>query len=262
MADTITKNLKQANGSMKKYEFKIYTQQEADELKIEYVDWKKSKNWDYVLSDDGWVSQRYRGKIYKNGKANNEHIVVPFGEYWSNSNRQGMKMLYEERRGTGRYSYTRPKTWIEHEMNTKRLKKFVTAYAMQWLTRKEIDYRELGMIYRKDQKIPEATAKRLIKQKEVIKMVEDELVKLMAGKGIDKEWVINIMKDAVDMAREKKEPDIMLKAAKDFRAMLGMDNTKKLTHTESVEITGDLSAIRDRLPKDGTLTATRIMEQE
>lgn len=253
--DTITRKLKGGERT-----FKIYTKDEADAEGIPYKHWTEAEPGEMALSDDGWVAELWYAKTYatKSGGLRRA-LKLAYGDYWQvlGSNKT-YPIKYEDKRGTGLYSHSKPRSWDERELRSSRGKRLVRAYVAQWMTG-ELDYKKLGEVYRKDQKIPEATVKRVLKSELFMQAIEDEIEKLMTGKGITKEYVLDIMKEAVEIAKEERDPDILLKAAKEFRVLLGMDPQKKVL-TESMEYS-NVSQLEDKIEKEKALLTRKTEEK-
>lgn len=98
----------------------------------------------------------------------------------------------------------------------------------------KIDWNLVSNAYRKNQKNPVATFKRLIKQEEIKQMINHELSTLLSENGIDQQFVITKIKEALAIAEEKKDVSNMLKALENIQELLGMTPGKvKMIETNS-----------------------------
>ena len=91
----------------------------------------------------------------------------------------------------------------EKEARTTRAKNAVNAYVADIIQGNKPDWEMIGKIYRPDQKIPEATARRLFKKKRIVDMVEKKLKEILIDKGITQEQVVDLQLEALDIARSK-----------------------------------------------------------
>ena len=93
----------------------------------------------------------------------------------------------------------------------------------------------IGKIYRPDQKIPAATARRLFKKQRIVEMVEKKLKEILIDKGITQEQVVDLQLEALDIARSKGDISNFLKVTDSFMDLLQMKPGKVVT-TDTVEL--------------------------
>jgi hypothetical protein len=85
-----------------------------------------------------------------------------------------------------------------------------------------IDWATLGKVYRPNQEIPEATVRRLFKQKGIQAMVRSELMQILNDQGITEDTVAEMYMDAFTVGKETKNASAMRSVAKDLASMIGM----------------------------------------
>jgi hypothetical protein len=85
-----------------------------------------------------------------------------------------------------------------------------------------IDWGILGKVYRPKQEIPEATVRRLFKQKRIKKMVKNELRRILSDQGITEETILDMYLDAFKVGKESNNASAMRSVAKDLADMAGM----------------------------------------
>jgi hypothetical protein len=134
------------------------------------------------------------------------------------------KLEWEVRRKNRAYG-TSSKIWVYRSKG--RLKNLVREYVSQKLkvtagVLPELDYNAIGVAFRKDQAIPAATAKRMLKMKEVQEMIEDELKEELKKLGVTSQYVVDIIKRAILVAESAADAGSMIRGAKEFSEMLGM----------------------------------------
>jgi len=208
--------------------FNIYTRSEADKKNIKYTYWKDCEIDQWAISDDDFVFELIYRKTYtdKNSRTKTNYRF-PFGDKWGSSK----AVLNYKPYATGEIS----NNWIAKEAGKTRTKNAVNTYVAMMMSKKPIDYALLGDIYRPDQKIPEATVRRLFKQEKIKNMVEEKTKEVLAGKGITKDWVLQTIVDAVEIARHKHDAGNMLKAADNLADYLEMKPSRKII-TDTLEI--------------------------
>lgn len=94
--------------------------------------------------------------------------------------------------------------WIKYELGKTKTKLVIKAYVRQLVSGK-IEWEKLGMMYRPDQKQPVWTLKRLLKQEETQRMVNEEIDKLLSDEGITPKFVIQQRKGILEKAIEKND---------------------------------------------------------
>lgn len=111
--------------------------------------------------------------------------------------------------------------WIKYELGKRKTKLVIKAYVRQLVTGK-IAWEKLGQMYRPDQKQPVWTLKRLLKQEETIRMINEELDKLLSEEGITHQFAIRERKEVLEMAKEKKDLTNYNRALDSFWELLDM----------------------------------------
>ena len=94
--------------------------------------------------------------------------------------------------------------WIKYELGKTKTKLVIKAYVRQLVTGK-IEWEKLGQMYRPDQQQPVWTLKRLLKQEETQRMVNEEIDKLLSDEGITPKFTIKKRKDVLEKAIEKND---------------------------------------------------------
>ena len=205
--------------------FKIYTQAEADDLGLKYVPWRKAKKGDWGLTDDGYVGEclKINGPYTsnKNLKLTKQEFVFSFARVWSNKD---IHLSYEERKVHRSYSRMSTKHWAESEVKSKRAKRFILAYVMMFMAGGGIDWEKLGIIFRPSNATndPGRRAKYLFKQKAFKRMIQNRMIEVFRNKKVTEGDVIDMYKEAYDLAKRTKNPREMRKVAGDFRDLLDM----------------------------------------
>ena len=111
-----------------------------------------------------------------------------------------------------------------------------------------IDWSLIGNVYRKNQERPDLTAKRLFKSEKIQKMLDKEIQKALTDRGIEKGDILDMILDAITIAKNNADPSNMLRGAEQFVRILDM-LPKKSTQTDTVQI--DMtSKILDQIAKE------------
>tara|TARA_R100000234_G_scaffold119339_2_gene102003 strand:+ start:367 stop:1083 length:717 start_codon:yes stop_codon:yes gene_type:complete len=208
--------------------YPIYSKSEADEREIDYKPWKECKKGDFGISDDQYVAECVRRTKYK------ELTEIQFA-FATAFITPRAKLLWEPRRETGNYSSISTKSYQLLESKTSRTKRAVDVYVRMLLDGGGIDWNLLGKIYRKDQRRPDLSAKRLFKQEEVKRMVDKRIQNALKEKGISEGDVLDVISDAISIAKGKEDASTMLRGAETYVRILDM-LPKKAVQTDTVQI--------------------------
>lgn len=76
-------------------------------------------------------------------------------------------------------------------------------------------------------KAPAATVKRLFKEKVVKRMVEEKMKEVLASKGINRGFVLDVIKKSIGIAENKEDVANMLRAAENLVDILEMKPNKR-----------------------------------
>ena len=246
----ITKKLKINNFIPKNYP--VYTDIEADELGIIYKYWQECNPGEHGLSDDNYVSEC----IARNNYATNTEMVYPFGRQWLGEKR---KLEFEPHYTSNNFSKVSTKPYNEIEAKSGRAQLAIDMYLTYKMAGLSPDMDKIGSTYRPDQKNPAIAAKRLLKTKEAKKMIEEKLKEILTDKGIDEGFVLDTMKNAIEVAMTKDNSADMIRAAKELSVFLDMaPKTKQVTDTLEIDMTHQIQANYEEQRKK--LKATKVQE--
>jgi len=237
--DYITRKFKKNN--YQDVTYPVYSEEEANNREIKYSSWRKCREGDFGISDDGYIAEC----IYRKQFKTNEQVTFPYGRQWLGGARD---LKYVPHRDTGQYTQVGTLTWDEQEARKTRTKNMVKVYAEMMLNGDRINWELLGKIYRKDQERPDLTAKRLFKQERIQKMLDDEIQKALKDRNISQGDVLDMIIDGIDIAKENKDASNMLRGAEQFVRIMDM-LPKKSMQTDTVQI--DMtSTILDKIAKE------------
>jgi len=222
----ITKKLKK--NKFKAKDYNVYTIEESKGKT--YKHWQKCYPGELGVSDDGYVSECIYRKEYKNGI----EMTFPYGRQWLGHNR---RLEFEPHWHTKNFNTVSTKSYTEIEAKSKRAELAVDSYLAYKMAGESPDLSVIGKLYRPDQKDPEIAAKRLLKSKEVKKMIKDKLKDILVEKGIDEGFVLDVMKDAIVVAKMKENSGDMIRAAKELSVFVDMQpKNKQITETFEMDI--------------------------
>jgi len=223
----ITKRLKKNKFQPKEYP--VYTVNDTEVP--EYKHWQECQEGEYGISDDGYISEC----LYRNDYNKGTCITYPYGRQWIGRNR---RLEFEPHWKSGNMNHVSTKSYSEIEANSNRAELAIDAYLAYKVSGTKPDLKQVGKLYRPDQKSPEIAAKRLLKLKETKIMIKEKLQEILTEKGIDEGYVLDTFKDAILVSRMKEDPGNMIRAAEKLSEILDM-KPHKAQQTDTLEI--DLS---------------------
>lgn len=227
-------------------EFTVYSLDEFTQMGGKPVPWRQAKVGDWAITDDNYVCE-YLAEI-KIGKTG---LIMEFSCARCMTG-QKKPFLFEERLQTRDWWSITPRSWQGREARRARTKQTVQAFAAQIISG-TVDFKVLGQIYRPNQAIPEATVRRLLKQEEIKHMVREEIAKTLSKNGVTPDRVIQIINEAVEIAKKKGDPGNMLRGAENFSEMLEMKPKLALNSPPPIPVVSEedfakLMAAEDPLP--------------
>jgi len=250
----ITRRLKANN--FEEEDYYIYPLEEFKETGKKYKHWNKCNPGDWGISDDGYVAECLQRNIY----GTNVEMVFPYGRQWLSKTG---KLEFEPHYYSGNYSNVSTKTYAELESTRDRADLAIDAFLAYKMAGQTPDMEKIGRIYRPDQKNPGLAVKKLLKTKEVKKIMADKLKEILVEKEIDEGYVLDVMKDAVDVAKVKEDAANMIRAAKELSVFLDMQpKNKQVTESIEMDMSHQIADTYDKQTKKLKATQTRMLDEE
>ncbi len=225
--------------------FTVYTKDEADKEKIQYVSWRKAKPGDWALTDDNFVMELIRAKAYTDEYGTTkQYMTFSAGCTWD-----GPRAYFEylPRKKYRAWDGSKAQTWDSKEARKTRTKRTAKIYAHQLLAGK-VDLNMLGKMHNPSSKQPAYHMKQLLKREAVRKLVDREIDLILQDAGITKQFAVEVLLEAVEAARESKRPADLLKVAQELQVVTGIKGDgQRIIKTETIEAS---SKILDLISKE------------
>lgn len=248
---TIPRKLKINN--FQEVEYEIYP---VKDFQLTYKHWKKCKEGDWGVSDDGYVAQCLAVKTYSSGV----EMTYPYGKQWVTKT---SKLEFLPHWETKSFNSVSTKSQMELELQKRRSKDVLEAYMTYIMAGKTPDFEKLGQMYRPDQEKPAWTVKRLLKTKGMKQMIKDKMKEVLTERGIDEGYVLDTIKDAIGVAKVNEDPGNMIKAAKELSDYLDMKpKAKTQTDTLELDLSHQIEANFEKQTKKLTATKTQELPSE
>jgi len=233
----------------------IYTKQEADDAGMVYVHWKEAVTGDWCLTDDDYVAEALKVSEYDgNQKHKNKYIRMPFGYVLYNP-----KYPTKKFRAIGRST---PHTYTgkpEMEVRSKQapMKNLAVTYAQTMDKDLAIELAFPGGVNNNAR----GRYKRMMRTEVFGKMVREQLQLLLSEHGMTEAYTLDLLAEAIEMAKGKGDVTNILKAVDNLQTMHGMNEKNKVKTTQQIEST--TRRLLDQIDEEEhKITATQITEKD
>ena len=226
-------------------QYKIYSEDEAEEKGISYKYWKEAKIGDYATSDDGHVAKLINRREYKNtcGKVN-VYMRFPWGYTFFNP--KGKTKPFNAAGRKSNVTMT-GKSYIEVQSRQRKMKDLALRYALEPDYDKAIDwvFGHKGSIKEWERR----KWRRTMKSEVFRNMVKDELASLLKGKGLTEEYTLELLETTIKLAKNKKDVTNLMRAVDNLQDMHGMKEKNQIKTTEKLEAHSTIELL-DELKKE------------
>jgi len=251
---TIKKKLKRNN--FQPQTFRVYTKAEAKENGLTWKHWGEAKEGEFGISDDGYIAECIYRKKYKD----KVEYTYPYGRQWLTA---WGKLEFEPHWKSNNFSTVSTKSYNDLEVQKRGADLAMDAYIAFKMAGKLPNWDTIGKLYRPDQENPAIAAKRLFKTKQVKKMIQDKLKEVLVDKNIDEGFVLDVIKDAIEVAKVKEDSGNMIRAAKELSEFLDMKpKTKQVTESLEMDMSHQIEANFETQTKKLKATQTRQIDEK
>jgi len=210
--------------------YNIYTKDEADKQGVEYRYWKEAEIGEYALTDDNYVGKVIQKKKYTgNNGVDNYYVRMPFGYAFHSPSYPTQKLNADNRVSNHTLS---GKPQLEVRKGTQEWKNLAMVYSVCFNMDLAID-----TVISNPSASKRRTVKRWMRTQEFKSMVKDELKEVLAEKGHNRSKTIDLLDQALEMAKEKKDITNFLRVVENIQDMLGMKDKTVTKTTTQLEAT-------------------------
>jgi hypothetical protein len=236
--------------------YPIYSEIEALEKGIDFKHWKKAEEGTYCISDDGYIAKVLKRKNYESDR--NEatlYVRTPYGYIMHNPNYKTQK-FYAEGRSTPWTLSGKPA--LEVKSKSHKWKNLALAYVS---TNFDAD---LAIDLVMGQTTPQQRRrwKRNIRTEEFKSVVREELDVLLKESGKDKEYVMELLEEAITMAKKKEDVSNLMRATEKLMSLHGMDDKDTIKTTRQIEGVSTKKLIADVLQEEQKIKLTETTEKD
>lgn len=215
---------------------------------IEPVPWREAVGpGQWLRTDDGYTVEAFRvNGPYPNRGARCREVVTVAGVAWTDS-RQVLLWERERAWARGTLSLTQRRRWGALEARKTRTKRAVAAAAQMVVAGRPIDYEAVGRVFRSGEAKPGASARRLLKQREVKAMLTEKIAEHFQAQGLSAASVPEVLKAAIDAAKEKNDGRTLLEIARELEEYFPSKPTKTRESEERWDFGAEMLKEGDRV---------------
>tara|TARA_R110000824_G_scaffold129621_13_gene291200 strand:+ start:2363 stop:3139 length:777 start_codon:yes stop_codon:yes gene_type:complete len=242
-------------GDTEETEYPIYNKEEAKENDITYIPWKDADTGDNALSDDGYVSKVLSRRDYTDSAGRkNIYMRFPFG-YTFFSPKHNTKPLNARGRATNVTMTGKPYIKVQSKQN--KMKALAMMFALKPDYEQAIEW-ALGEVNDSQKR----KWKRTMKTETFRGMVREELAKRLTDHGLNEDYTLELLKEAIELAQGKKDISNLLKAVDNLQEMHGMKEKHVLKTTDTIEAFSSVKLIDELKEEEKSLTIQRTQIEE
>ena len=233
--------------------YDVFSVEEADEKKIPYKHWKEAKEGEYGASDDGYVTQVIKRKQYKPKGKPMDYIRFAWGYTFYNPSYDGKPL-----KAAGRKSNTTltGKSYIEAHKNSQIMQDLAMAAAHFANPDKIIDE-----VIGKDAADWERRKWKRTMKSEVFKtMKREELAKRLKQHDMTEDYTLELLEDAIKMAKDKKDVPSIMRAVENLQDMHGMKDKHLVKTTQKLEATSSTKLLDEIIEEEKSIGFEKITE--
>jgi len=235
-------------------EYPIYRQEEADIERIPYKHWQRAEEGDWALTDDYYVAKVIKKKSYfDHQKRESFYYRMPFGYIMWNPK-------YPDKHFAcgGRVSNTTftGNSGIEVKNGSDKYK----ALAM-WAAITEDRDIAIDKVFGPVSQSKHRKLRRHMRTESFISMKRDEAQKLLADNLMDADYFVDLMKEGIDIAKEKKDVNGIRGFVNDGFEIHGMKDKETVVTTDRIEAVATRKLIDNINQEEEKLALTRKVEE-
>ena len=231
----------------------IYLSGEALEKDIDFEYWQDAEEGQYALTDDGYVAKIIKKKEYEASDGRKSYYYrFPFGYIMWDSKYPKKKLNCG-----GRITNTTMtgKRWLEVRCNSEDYKDLAF-----WAAVTENRDFAIDKVYGSVSVGKRRKLKRHMRTESFKSMKRDEAQKMLADNMMDADYFIELMKEGVEMAKDKKDVNAIRGFVNDGFEIHGMKDKETVTVTDKLEAVQTRALIDNINQEENKLEVSRKME--
>ena len=242
---TITINHR--DGNTKTY--KIFRKSEAEKEGIDFVYWKDAQKGDYAVSDDDYVAYVINRTEYNTKAKDSIYFRFPWGYTFYNPKYKTKKLKVAGRKSNATFTGKRP---IEVIAGKDYMKNLAMVRAILQDDNLAIDW-----VFGSTTPSEHRKYKRYMKSEAFKTMVKEELSKYLQEHDLTEDYTLELLKEGIEIAREKKDVPGIMRAVENLQDMHGMKDKHLIKTTERLEAHSTTKLIDELKEEESSLIAQK-----
>ena len=234
--------------------YKIYRKEEAEKNEIKFKYWKEAKRGDYAISDDDYVSKVIKKTSYSaNDGRTSVYMRFPWGYTFYNPKYPSKKLVVAGRKTNVTFT---GKSYIEVQSGQDNMKNLALMFALKPDYDLAIEW-ALGAVTDSQKR----KWKRTMKSEVFKKMVRQELQNLLHEHGLTEKYTLDLLENAIAVAKDKKDVPSMMRAVENLQDMHGMKEKYMERTVDKIE-SKSVAMIDDIVKEESHIQASRTTTKE
>ena len=234
--------------------YTVYRKNEAKEKDIEYKYWRDAEEGDYAISDDDYVSKLISKRVYTSADGRDSvYLRFPWGYTFFNPKYASKKLVVAGRKTNVTFT---GKSYIEVQSGQDNMKNLAQMFALKPDYDLAIEW-AIGATTQSQRR----KWKRTMKSEVFKRMVREELSKLLDEHGLNEKYTLELLEDAIKMAKEKKDVPSVMRAVENLQDMHGMKEKYMQKTVDKIE-SKSVSMIDDIVKEESQIAASRTVTKE
>ena len=247
---TITINHR--DGDTKTY--KIFRKEEAEKEGIDFVYWKEAQKGDYAISDDNYVAYVINRTEYKTKAKDSIYFRFPWGYTFYNPKYKTKKLKVAGRKSNTTLTGKGP---IEIITGKDYMKNLAMVRALLHDDNLAIDW-----VFGSTTPSEHRKYKRYMKSEAFKKMVREELSQYLTDHDLTEDYTLELLKEGIEIAREKKDVPGIMRAVENLQDMHGMKDKHLVKTTERLEAHSSTKLIDELREEESSLIAQKTITKD
>tara|TARA_R100000808_G_scaffold2228_1_gene9243 strand:+ start:1232 stop:1990 length:759 start_codon:yes stop_codon:yes gene_type:complete len=237
-----------------KVTYTVYRKNEAEDKGIDFKHWKKAQEGEYAISDDDYVSKVISKRTYTSDAGRDSvYMRFPWGYTFYNPKYSSKKLVVAGRKTNVTFT---GKSYIEVQAGQDKMKNLAQMFALKPDYDLAIEW-AIGAVTQSQRR----KWKRTMKSEVFKKMVREELQNLLHEHGLTEKYTLDLLEDAIKVAKTKKDVPSMMRAVENLQDMHGMKEKYMEKTVDKIE-SKSISMIDDITKEESHIAASRTTTKE
>jgi len=231
--------------------YTVYRKNEADGKEIVYKHWRQAEEGDYAVSDDDYVSKVIKKRVYRsNDGRDSVYLRFPWGYTFYNPKYPSKKLVVAGRKTNVTFT---GKSYIEVQAGQDKMKNLAQMFALKPDYDLAIEW-AIGATTQSQRR----KWKRTMKSEVFKKMVREELQGLLQEHGLTEGYTLELLEEAIRMAKDKKDIPSIMRAVENLQDMHGMKEKYMEKTVDKIE-SKSVAMIDDIVKEESHIEASRTV---